>query len=185
QLARVEEAVFPPQQRSVHLGDSTTDISSQHPDEGMEKEAAGSPPQWQLHTRAEDVESPAEVLARGQSAAGLCPQLTEEGVPVVVDGTSVSTDTTPENGATLRQEDVSHALQALGDFHLLKVDGTSVPTCIPQGCWSVGPNPQQHDGVSPVTLSSLQRLKGLQGEGPVQACPQWRACSLREAEVGS
>ncbi|PIO14971.1 hypothetical protein AB205_0018180 [Aquarana catesbeiana] len=40
QLARVEEAVFPPQQRSVHLGDSTTDISSQQPDEGMEKEAA-------------------------------------------------------------------------------------------------------------------------------------------------
>ncbi|PIO26309.1 hypothetical protein AB205_0018410 [Aquarana catesbeiana] len=26
QLARVEEAVFPPQQRSVHLGDSTTDM---------------------------------------------------------------------------------------------------------------------------------------------------------------
>ncbi|PIO16593.1 hypothetical protein AB205_0105900, partial [Aquarana catesbeiana] len=50
QLARVEEADFPPQQRSVHLGDSTIDMSSQQPDEGMEKEATGSPPQWQLHS---------------------------------------------------------------------------------------------------------------------------------------
>ncbi|PIO33533.1 hypothetical protein AB205_0058830, partial [Aquarana catesbeiana] len=87
ELARVEEAVFPPQQSSMHLGDSTTDMSSQQPDEGMEKEAEGSPPQRQLHSfgveessllphrlaRAEDVESPAEVLAIGQSATNFCP----------------------------------------------------------------------------------------------------------------
>ncbi|PIO09177.1 hypothetical protein AB205_0086250, partial [Aquarana catesbeiana] len=74
QLARVEEADFPPQKRSVHLGDSTINMSSQQPDEGMEKEATGSPPQWQLHSLgveeasllpqrlagAEDAESPAE-----------------------------------------------------------------------------------------------------------------------------
>ncbi|PIO13965.1 hypothetical protein AB205_0145580, partial [Aquarana catesbeiana] len=137
QLARVEEAAFPPQQRSVHLGDSTIDMSSKQPDEGMEKEAAGSPPQWQLH----------KGLATGPRTAGLCPQLTEDGFPV-------------------------------------KVDGTSVSTCIPQGCWAVGPDPQQHDRVSPVTLSSLQRQKGLQGEGPVQASPQRQICSLRGAEVG-
>ena len=64
------------------------------------------------------------------------------------------------------------------------VDGTSVSTGIPQGWGAVGPDPQQHDGMSPVTLSSLQRLKGLQGEGPVQASPQRQACSLRETEVG-
>ncbi|PIO15952.1 hypothetical protein AB205_0098230 [Aquarana catesbeiana] len=87
QSARVEEAVFPPQQRSVHLGDSTIDMSSQQPDEGMEKEAVGSSPQWQLHSLemeessllpqrlagVEDVECPAEVLATGQSATNLCP----------------------------------------------------------------------------------------------------------------
>ncbi|PIO28137.1 hypothetical protein AB205_0062180, partial [Aquarana catesbeiana] len=87
QLARVEEAVFSPQQRFVHLGDSTRDMSSQQSDEGMEEEAARSPPQWQLHSleveeasllpqrlaRAEDVESPAEVLATGQSATNVCP----------------------------------------------------------------------------------------------------------------
>ncbi|PIO09335.1 hypothetical protein AB205_0047120, partial [Aquarana catesbeiana] len=115
----------PTEQRSVHLGDSTTDISSQHPDEGMEKEAAGSPPQ----SGADGVGFPAEGLATGPNTAGICPQLTKDGFPV-------------------------------------KVDGTSVSTCIPQGCWAVGPDPQQHDGVSPDTLSSLQRQKGLQGEGP-------------------
>ncbi|PIO28350.1 hypothetical protein AB205_0116110 [Aquarana catesbeiana] len=124
ELARVEEAAFPPQQRSVHQGDSTIHMSSKQPDEGMEKEAAGSPPQWQLH----------KGLATGPRTAGLCPQLTEDEFPV-------------------------------------KVDGTSVSTCIPQGCWAVGPDPQQHDRVSPVTLSSLHRQKGLQGEGPVQASP--------------
>ncbi|PIO37487.1 hypothetical protein AB205_0203090 [Aquarana catesbeiana] len=86
QSARVEEAVFPPQQRSEHLGDSTRDMSQQ-PDEGTEKKAAGSPPQRQLHSSgveevsllpqqlagAEGVESPAEVLATGQSATNLCP----------------------------------------------------------------------------------------------------------------
>ncbi|PIO23625.1 hypothetical protein AB205_0104180 [Aquarana catesbeiana] len=50
QSARVEKAVFPPQQRSMHLGDSTIGMSSQQQDEGMEKEAASSPPQWQLHS---------------------------------------------------------------------------------------------------------------------------------------
>ncbi|PIO29761.1 hypothetical protein AB205_0051670, partial [Aquarana catesbeiana] len=87
QLARVEEVVFPPQQSSVHMGDSITDMLSQQPDEEMEQEAAGSPPQWQLHSLgveessllpqrlagAEGVKSPAEVLATGQSATNLCP----------------------------------------------------------------------------------------------------------------
>ncbi|PIO26036.1 hypothetical protein AB205_0020310, partial [Aquarana catesbeiana] len=59
-------------------------ITSQQPDEGMEKEAASSPPQWQLHSlggeefrllpqrlaKADDVESPAEVLATGQKMQG-------------------------------------------------------------------------------------------------------------------
>ncbi|PIO14500.1 hypothetical protein AB205_0183090, partial [Aquarana catesbeiana] len=90
---------------------------------------------------------PAEGLATGPRTAGLCPQLTEDGFPV-------------------------------------KVDGTSVSTCIPQGCWAVGPDPQEHDRVSPGTLSSLQRQKGFQGEEPVQASPQRQICSLREAEVG-
>ncbi|PIO34500.1 hypothetical protein AB205_0171390 [Aquarana catesbeiana] len=67
---------------------------------------------------------------------------------------------------------------------LVSVDGASVPTCIPQGCWAVGPDPQQQDGVSSVPRSSLQRQKGLKGEGPVQASPQRQICSLREAEVG-
>ncbi|PIO09336.1 hypothetical protein AB205_0047120, partial [Aquarana catesbeiana] len=78
---------------------------------------------------ADGVGFPAEGLATGPNTAGICPQLTKDGFPV-------------------------------------KVDGTSVSTCIPQGCWAVGPDPQQHDGVSPDTLSSLQRQKGLQGEGP-------------------
>ncbi|PIO11481.1 hypothetical protein AB205_0059550, partial [Aquarana catesbeiana] len=91
--------------------------------------------------------SPTEGLATGPSTAGLCPQLTEDGFPV-------------------------------------KVDGTSDSGCIPQGCWAVGPDPQKHDGVSQDTLSSLQRQKGLQGEGPVQASPQRQISSLREAEVG-
>ncbi|PIO23436.1 hypothetical protein AB205_0013190, partial [Aquarana catesbeiana] len=78
---------------------------------------------------ADGVGFPAEGLATGPSTAGLCPQLTEDGFPV-------------------------------------KVDGTSVSTCIPQGCWDAGPDPQQHDRVSSDTLSSLQRQKGLQGEGP-------------------
>ncbi|PIO16204.1 hypothetical protein AB205_0179460 [Aquarana catesbeiana] len=57
------------------------------PDEGTEKEAASSPPQWQLHSlggeifsllpqrlaEAYDVESPAEVLATGQTK--LCPAM--------------------------------------------------------------------------------------------------------------
>ncbi|PIO09265.1 hypothetical protein AB205_0068870, partial [Aquarana catesbeiana] len=96
---------------------------------------------------ADGVGFPAEGLATGLSTAGLCPQLTEDGCPV-------------------------------------KVDGTLVSTCIPQGCWAVGPDPQQYDGVSPDTLSSLQRQKGLQGEEPVQASPQRQICSLKEAEVG-
>ncbi|PIO09421.1 hypothetical protein AB205_0103350 [Aquarana catesbeiana] len=48
--AQGEKVAITPQQRSVHLGDSTIDMSSNQPDEGMEKEAAGSPPQWQLHS---------------------------------------------------------------------------------------------------------------------------------------
>ncbi|PIO16205.1 hypothetical protein AB205_0179460 [Aquarana catesbeiana] len=62
-------------------------ITSQQPDEGTEKEAASSPPQWQLHSlggeifsllpqrlaEAYDVESPAEVLATGQTK--LCPAM--------------------------------------------------------------------------------------------------------------
>ena len=107
--------------------------------------AVGLPPQQLAGT--DGVGFPAEGLATGPRTAGLCPQLTEDGFPV-------------------------------------KVDGTSVSTCIPQGCWAVGPDLQQHDGVSPDTLSSLQRQKGLQGEGPVQASPQRQICSLREAEVG-
>ncbi|PIO40402.1 hypothetical protein AB205_0114120, partial [Aquarana catesbeiana] len=106
--------------------------------------AVGLPPQ-QL-AGADGVGFPAEGLATGLSTAGLGPQLTEDGFPV-------------------------------------KVDGTSVSTCIPQGCWAVGPDPQQHDGLSSVTRYSLQRQKGLQGEGPVQASPQRQVCSLREAEV--
>ncbi|PIO32149.1 hypothetical protein AB205_0108510 [Aquarana catesbeiana] len=101
--------------------------------------------QQQLQSSREAGQS-ASLLNRPRTA-GLCPQLTEDGFPV-------------------------------------KVDGTSVSTCIPQGCWAVSPDPQQHDRVSPVTLSSLQRQKGLQGEGPVQASPQRQICSLREAEVG-
>ncbi|PIO40633.1 hypothetical protein AB205_0152950, partial [Aquarana catesbeiana] len=64
-------------------------ITSQQPDEGMEKEATSSPPQWQLHSlggeefslllqrlaEADDVESPAEVLVTGQSATKLCPAM--------------------------------------------------------------------------------------------------------------
>ncbi|PIO11919.1 hypothetical protein AB205_0063740, partial [Aquarana catesbeiana] len=80
QLARVEEAAFLPQPRSVHLGDSTTDMSFQQPDEGMEQEAAGSPPQWQLHSLGVEESSllpqglaRAEVLATGQSSTNLCP----------------------------------------------------------------------------------------------------------------
>ncbi|PIO26074.1 hypothetical protein AB205_0155740, partial [Aquarana catesbeiana] len=62
-------------------------ITSQQPDVGTEKKAASSPPQWQLHSlggeefsplpqrlaEVDDVESPAEVLATGQSATNLCP----------------------------------------------------------------------------------------------------------------
>ncbi|PIO40632.1 hypothetical protein AB205_0152950, partial [Aquarana catesbeiana] len=62
---------------------------SAQPDEGMEKEATSSPPQWQLHSlggeefslllqrlaEADDVESPAEVLVTGQSATKLCPAM--------------------------------------------------------------------------------------------------------------
>ncbi|PIO09652.1 hypothetical protein AB205_0182320, partial [Aquarana catesbeiana] len=118
------------------------------PDRGSKTSA---PHLWQFRrlrlAGADGVGFPAEGLATGLSTAGLCPQLTEDGFPV-------------------------------------KVDGTSVSTCIPQGCWAVGPDPQQHDGVSPDTLSFLQRQKGLQGEGPVQISPQRQICSLREAEVG-
>lgn len=96
--------------------------------------------------------NPAEELATEQSAPGLCSPLTEEGVPGVVDGTSVSTGTTPEKGTGLKQEDVGFALQAPGDFHLTPVDGTSVSTGIPHKWWPVGPDPQQHDGLSPATL---------------------------------
>ncbi|PIO09859.1 hypothetical protein AB205_0213800, partial [Aquarana catesbeiana] len=67
---------------------------------------------------------------------------------------------------------------------LVSVDGASVSTCIPQGCWAVGPDAQQHDGLSPATLSSLLQLKGLQGEGPVCTSSQQQVCSMREAEVG-
>ncbi|PIO23633.1 hypothetical protein AB205_0010540, partial [Aquarana catesbeiana] len=118
QLARVEEAAFPPQQRSVHLGDSTTDMSSQQPDEGMEQEAAGSPPQWQLHSlgveesrllpqrlaRAEGVKSPAEVLATGQSATNLCPapattvEIQGAGAGIGTVGPSVQQQAKPWNG---------------------------------------------------------------------------------------
>ena len=65
---------------------------------------------------------PAESLATEQSATSLCSQLAGEGVPVGVDGTTLSTG-------------------------------------IPQGWGQVGPDPQQHDGLSPVTLSSLQLVK--------------------------
>ncbi|PIO35234.1 hypothetical protein AB205_0107220, partial [Aquarana catesbeiana] len=191
-LARVEEAAFPPQQRSVHLGDSTIDMSSKQPDEGMEKEAAGSPPQWQLHSLgveeasllpqqlagAEDAESPAEVLATGQSVTNLCPA---PATTTEFQGDGVGF---PAEGLATGPRTAGLCPQLTEDGFPVKVDGTSVPTCIPRGCWAVGPDPQQHDRVSPVTLSSLQRQKGLQGEGPVQASPQRQICSLREAEVG-
>ncbi|CAI9545536.1 unnamed protein product, partial [Staurois parvus] len=101
-----------------------------------------------------------------------------------MDGMSVSTDTTPEKGLALGQEDVSLTLHTLGDVHQVKVDETTVTTWIPQGCWAVVPDPQQHDGVGPATLPSLQWLSGLQGEEPVRTSPQLRVCSMREAEVG-
>ncbi|PIO13976.1 hypothetical protein AB205_0177100, partial [Aquarana catesbeiana] len=128
----------------------------------------------------DDVESPAEVLATEQSAANLCP--------------APATTTEFQGDGTVgpspqQQVDVVKLLlpaksRATGATHLPIVDGTSVSTCLPQGCCAVGPDPQQHDGVSLVTLTSLQRLKGLQGEGPVHASPQRLACSLREAEIG-
>ncbi|PIO14989.1 hypothetical protein AB205_0159990, partial [Aquarana catesbeiana] len=59
-----------------------------------------------------------------------------------------------------------------------------VSSCIPQACWAVSPDAQQHDGLSLATLSSLLWLKGLQGEGPVCTTHQQRVCSMREAEVG-
>ncbi|PIO14991.1 hypothetical protein AB205_0159990, partial [Aquarana catesbeiana] len=90
---------------------------------------------------------PAELLAIEQSTDGPCPPLINNGFPV-------------------------------------KVDGTSVSSCIPQACWAVSPDAQQHDGLSLATLSSLLWLKGLQGEGPVCTTHQQRVCSMREAEVG-
>ncbi|PIO22734.1 hypothetical protein AB205_0182340, partial [Aquarana catesbeiana] len=83
---------------------------------------------------ADGVGFTAEGLATGQSAAGLCPQLREDGFPV-------------------------------------KVDGTSVSTCIRQGCWAVGPDAQKHDRLSSATLSSLLQLKGLQREGLAALSP--------------
>ncbi|PIO13065.1 hypothetical protein AB205_0181460, partial [Aquarana catesbeiana] len=206
QLARVEEAAFPPQQRSVHLGDSTIDMSCQQPDEGMEKEAAGSPSQWQLHclgveessllpqwlAGAEFVKSQTEVLATRQSTTNLCPSLatTTEfqgggtvGLPpqqlAGADGVGF-----PAEGLATGLSTAGLCPQLTEDGFPVKVDGTSVSTCIPQGCWAVSSDLQQHDGVSLVTLSSLQRQKGHQGEGPVQASLQQQICSLREEEVG-
>ncbi|PIO09196.1 hypothetical protein AB205_0155340, partial [Aquarana catesbeiana] len=163
QLARVEEAAFPHQQRSVHLRDSTIDMSSQQPDEGMEKEAAGSPPQWQLHSLgeeeasllpqrlagAEDAESPAEVLATGQSATNLCP--------------APATTTEFQGGGAV----------GLPSQQLAGADGVGFPTeGLATGLSTAGLCPQL-----------TEWLKGLQGEGPVQASPQQQICSLKEAEV--
>ncbi|PIO23297.1 hypothetical protein AB205_0043020 [Aquarana catesbeiana] len=90
----------------------------------------------------------------------------------------------PSGFQRCREEKQPFPLPNKEDEFPVKADGASVPTCTLQGCWAVGPDPQQHDRWSSVTLSSLQRLKELQGEGPVQASPQRRAYSLREAEVG-
>ncbi|PIN89402.1 hypothetical protein AB205_0066650, partial [Aquarana catesbeiana] len=105
---------------------------------------------------------PAEVVVTGQRVQDLCP------TPAAI------VEAHGENAVVTSQ------LQ----LDLVSVDGAAVPTCIPQGCWAVGPDPQQHDSVSPVLLSSLQWQKRLQGEGPVQSSPQWRIRSVREAEVG-
>ncbi|PIO12366.1 hypothetical protein AB205_0152500, partial [Aquarana catesbeiana] len=105
---------------------------------------------------------PAEVLATGQRVQDLCPTL----------------------AAIVEAQGENAVITSQLQLDLVSVDKASVPTCIPQGCWAVGPDPQQQDGESPVPLSSLQRQKGLQGEGPVRASPQRRICSLREAEDG-
>ncbi|PIO32465.1 hypothetical protein AB205_0130490, partial [Aquarana catesbeiana] len=133
---------------------------------------------WSAEEEQPD-EPPAEELVLGPSFTVLCPAPTVGSVEL--QGTSPveapSTTTEFQGGGA-----VGLPSQQLAGAD--GVDGASVSTCIPQGCWTVGPDPQQHDGVSSVTLSSLQRQKGLQGEGPVQASPQRQICSLREAEVG-
>ncbi|PIO37635.1 hypothetical protein AB205_0018380, partial [Aquarana catesbeiana] len=152
QLARVEEAVFPPQQRSVHLGDSTTNMSSQHPDEGMEQEADGSPPQWQLHSlgveessllpqrlaRAEGVKSPAEVLATGQSATNLCP----------APATTVEIQGAGAVGPSLRRQAV--VVELLLPAESLATGQSAAGLCLAptvssqlQGIGTVGPSVQQ------------------------------------------
>ncbi|PIO22687.1 hypothetical protein AB205_0119560, partial [Aquarana catesbeiana] len=122
-------------------------------------------------------EPPAEVLASRQRVQDVCPT-----PAAIVEAQVEEVAVYRELQIRIKGENAVNTSQLQLD--LVSVDGASVPTCIPQGSWAVGPDPQQQDGVSPVPLSSLQRQKGLQGEGPVQASPQQQICSLREAEVG-
>ncbi|PIO32017.1 hypothetical protein AB205_0157880, partial [Aquarana catesbeiana] len=120
---------------------------------------------------------PAEVLAIGQRVQDLCPTpaaiLEAQGEEVAV-----------YRKLQIRIQGENAVITSQLQLDLVSVDETSVSTCIPQGCWAVGPDAQQHEGLSPATLSSLLRLKGLQGEGPVCTSPQQQRCSMTEAEVG-
>ncbi|PIO09207.1 hypothetical protein AB205_0133670, partial [Aquarana catesbeiana] len=146
--------------------------------------------------------SPAEDLVSEQRVQDLCPTLlaiseteglidvsVEEEPPsnpsaeVLATGQIVQ-DLCPTPAAIVEAQGENAVITSQLQLDLVSVDGASDPTCIPQGCWAVGPDPQQQDGVSPVPLSSLQRQKGLQGEGPVRPSPQQWICSLREAKVG-
>ncbi|PIN88243.1 hypothetical protein AB205_0219760, partial [Aquarana catesbeiana] len=155
-------------------------MSSQQPDDGKGGEAAGFPSQQQMAPQ-NDARNPSEELATGPSAAGLCPQLTNDAISICIPQGCLAQQMAPQNDARNPAEELATGPSAAGLCPQLTNDAVSI--CIPQGCWAVGPYPQQHDEVSPATLSSLQQLEGLQGEGLVRTSPQRRVCSLREAEV--
>ncbi|XP_053567844.1 cochlin [Bombina bombina] len=123
-----------------------------------------------------DADYPTEEQATGQSVVDLCPPLT--GTPENRNDSLTLAEGLEEHAAipveelALGPRDVSLSLQAMTDSYPVQVDGTTVSTYILQGYWAYGPDPQQHVGVSSATLSSLQRLKGLQGEGTVSTSPQ-------------
>ena len=132
--------------------------------------AGGVGPSLQQQAEVVKLLLPAESLAAGQDAADRCTPLQLE--LISGDETVVSTHSNPAEKLATEQSATSLCSQLAGEGVPVVVDGTSVSTCIPQGWGAVGPDLQQHDELSPVTLSSLQRLKGLQGEGPVQASSQ-------------
>ncbi|KAM4808337.1 putative ATP-dependent RNA helicase DDX4 [Rhinophrynus dorsalis] len=125
--------------------------------------------------------APAEALASRQSTAGLCPLLSVALAltPAVGSGNKVlpSSSDTPvlvRGSVILTSPSVVSAVVSGTKVHISGFVAPALESGI--NVLSIGP-------VSPATLTTLQRLRGLHGEGAVGTSPQWQFYFEGEAEV--